>query len=453
MLPRSTPGVNSTSVFVMKQLIHSTEQHVIAALNEDAVVALHASSSTDGDDKARTVVGLNPSQETGGGDVSGGNPVLGVVSTLTKDGQTLTCAVSRQDKTLALYSVELNGNGSSSGKVEPIALYKTPKRVGCLAFASVPSVTADGNDMEIIIAGDFEGNAIAYPVKEGGSDVSRLLLGHTASMLTGLRVVHNSADKTTRILTSDRDEKVRVSSFPNTFVVEGYLLGHTEYVSSLDVSKDEACPYCVTCGGDGTVRLWDYTTCEELDAVKADQSPSDSGEEGKSGAEVPLGVAMNSDGSVIAVIWNDNNRVDIYRITDGKTLEKIQSMECSEQPLIASFLPDGTLAVLAKDPAYLVQYKAVLTDGDAGRVASFSPDDSSPLCKSLKDIGSERNISMPESPLEASDLRKEEVSSRQSVRDKEWNNAERKVKDKARLARRKKRKRQEKKAAKEAMEQ
>ena len=437
----------------MKQLIHSTDQHVIAALNEEAVVALHASSSTDGDDKARTVVGLNPSQETGGGDVSGGNPVLGVVSALAKDGKTLTCAVSRQDKTLALYSVELAGNRSSSSNVDPIAVYKTPKRVGCLAFARVPSGTVDGNDMEIIVAGDFEGNAIAYPVEEGGSDVSRLLLGHTASMLTGLRVVHNSADDTARILTSDRDEKVRVSSFPNTFVVEGYLLGHTEYVSSLDVSKDEDCPYCVTCGGDGTVRLWDYTTCEELDVVKADQSPSESGEEEKESAEVPLGVAMNSDGSAVAVIWNDNTRVDIYRITEGKTLEKMQSMECSEQPLIASFLPGGTLAVLAKNPAYLVQYKAVLTDGDAGRVASLSLDDSSPLCKCIQDIGTEKQISMPESPLEASDLRKEEVSSRQSVRDKEWNNAERKLKDKARLARRKKRKRQEKKAAREAMEQ
>lgn len=423
---------------------------MIAALNEEAIVALHASSSADGGDKARTVVGLNPSQETGGGDVSGGNPVLAVVSTLAKDDKTLTCAVSRQDKTLALYSVQLAGNGSSSSNVDPIAVYKTPKRVGCLAFAGVPAGTADGNSLEIIVAGDFEGNAIAYPVQAGGSDVSRLLLGHTASMLTGLRVVHNSADKTARILTSDRDEKVRVSSFPNTFVVEGYLLGHTEYVSSLDVSKDEACPYCVTCGGDGTVRLWDYTTCEELDVVETDQSPSHGGEEEKESGEVPLGVAISSDGSIVAVIWNDNTRVDIYRIAEGKTLERVQSMECTAQPLIASFLSDGTLAVLAKDPAYLVQYKAIL---EADRVASFSLEDSSSLSKCLKDVGSEKEISMPESPLEATDLRKEEVSSRQSVRDKEWNNAERKVKDKARLARRKKRKRQEKKAAKEAMEQ
>ena len=433
----------------MKQLIHSTEQHVIAALNEEAVVALHAPSSTDGDDKARTVVGLNPSKETGGGDVSGGNPVLAVVSSLANDGKTLTCAVSRQDKTLALYSVDLTEN-DLSGNVDPIAVYKTPKRVGCLAFAGVPSGTAGGNPLDVIVAGDFEGNAIAYPAQAGGSDVSRLLLGHTASMLTGLRVVHNSTDETTRILTSDRDEKVRVSSFPNTFVVEGYLLGHTEYVSSLDVSKNEACPFCVTCGGDGTVRLWDYTTCEELDIINADQSSSEGGEEEKESAEVPLGVAMNSDGSVVAVIWNDNNRVDIFRVTTGKTLEKAQSMECSARPLIASFLADGTLAVLAKDPVYLAQYKPVL---DAGRLASFSLDNTSSLSKCLKDVGSEKQVSMPETPLEATDLRKEEVSSRQSVRDKEWNNAERKVKDKARIARRKKRKRQEKKAAKQAMEQ
>ena len=109
--------------------------------------------------------------------------------------------------------------------------------------------------------------------------------------------------------------------------------------------------------------------------------------------------------------------------------------------------------MLAKDPAFIVQYKAVL-DGDSGRAASFSliADDSSPLIKCLKAVGTEKQITMPESSLEAADLRKEEVSSRQSVRDKEWNNAERKVTDRARIARRKKRKRQEKKAAKQAME-
>ena len=436
----------------MKQLIHSTDQHIIAALDEEAVVAL-SSSADDGD--ARTVVGLNPSKETGGGDVSGGNPVLAVAISPSKDGEScLTCAVSRQDKTLALYSVPLTGRDDSSNNVDPIAVYKTPKRVGSLAFASVPSGTDDGNAAEIIVSVDFEGNAIAYPVEAGASNVSRLLLGHTASMLTGLQIVPNSTDNTTRILTSDRDEKVRVSSFPNTFVVEGYLLGHTEYVSSLDVSKNDACPFCVTCGGDGTIRLWDYTTCEELDVVKADRSSSDDGEEGKESVEVPLGVTMNPGGSIVAVIWNDHcTRIDLFRVTEQKSLEKIQSVECSKQPLIATFLADGTLVVLAKDPAFIVQYKAVL-DGDSGRAVSFSliADDSSPLIKCLKGVGTQKQITMPESSLEAADLRKEEVSSRQSVRDKEWNNAERKVTDRARIARRKKRKRQEKKAAKQAME-
>ncbi len=434
----------------MKQLIHSTDQHFIAALDEEAVVAL-SSSAEDGD--ARTVVGLNPSEETGGGDVSCGNPVLAVAISPSKDGEScLTCAVSRQDKTLALYSVPLTGCDASN-TVDPIAVYKTPKRVGCLAFASVPSGTDDGNAAEIIVSADFEGNAIAYPVEAGASNVSRLLLGHTASMLTGLRIVPNSTDNTTRILTSDRDEKVRVSSFPNTYVVEGYLLGHTEYVSSLDVSKNDACPFCVTCGGDGTIRLWDYTTCEELDVVKADRSSSNDGEEGKGSVEVPLGVTMNPGGSIVAVIWNDCTRIDLFRVTEQKSLEKIQSVECSKQPLIATFLADGNLVVLAKDPAFIVQYKAVL-DGDSGRAVSFSliADDSSPLIKCLKEVGTQKQITMPESSLEAADLRKEEVSSRQSVRDKEWNNAERKATDRARIARRKKRKRQEKKAAKQAME-
>ena len=56
------------------------------------------------------------------------------------------------------------------------------------------------------------------------------------------------------VLTSDRDEKIRVSKFPNSYNIEGFCLGHTEFVSSLALV-----PGCnnrvLSSSGDGTVKV------------------------------------------------------------------------------------------------------------------------------------------------------------------------------------------------------
>ena len=44
------------------------------------------------------------------------------------------------------------------------------------------------------------------------------------SMLTDIRLDSNEK----HIITSDRDEKIRISCFPNSFNINSYLLGHKE---------------------------------------------------------------------------------------------------------------------------------------------------------------------------------------------------------------------------------
>ena len=53
-----------------------------------------------------------------------------------------------------------------------------------------------------------------------------LILGHT-SLLTSFLL---SSDEK-YIITADRDEHIRVSWFPQGYVVERYCLGHTKYVA------------------------------------------------------------------------------------------------------------------------------------------------------------------------------------------------------------------------------
>ena len=95
---------------------------------------------------------------------------------------------------------------------------------------------------------DKSGDVYLYPVsgEDGGEEDDHLLLGHL-SVLLDLRL-----DRTGRYLvTCDRDEKIRVSRFPNSYNIHNYCLGHTEFVTAIDFLGEDR---LVSGGGDGTCR-------------------------------------------------------------------------------------------------------------------------------------------------------------------------------------------------------
>lgn len=113
----------------------------------------------------------------------------------------------------------------------------------------------------------------------------RLLLGHV-SLLTDVASVTitdetspSSPRPRSYILTADRDEHIRVSrGIPQTYVIEGYCLGHTEFVSKLCV-PDWDKRTLISGGGDDYLLIWDWLTGTvrqkvdlkgPLDAFKAD---------------------------------------------------------------------------------------------------------------------------------------------------------------------------------------
>ncbi|EED81216.1 predicted protein [Postia placenta Mad-698-R] len=88
---------------------------------------------------------------------------------------------------------------------------------------------------------------------ENPSD-GELILGHV-SLLTCFLL--STDDK--YILTADRDEHIRVSWFPQGYVIERYCLGHGKYVSALHVPPF-APDTLVSGGGDPMLKVWDWMT-------------------------------------------------------------------------------------------------------------------------------------------------------------------------------------------------
>lgn len=139
-------------------------------------------------------------------------------------------------------------------------LYSTrslPRRPTALAF------TKCGN---FVVIGDKAGDVHRFPVSLNSelseSEIvnSSLLLGHV-SMLLDVKLC--AGDRF--IVTCDRDEKIRVSCYPNAYSVHNYCLGHTEYVTRLCYFADD--DLLASASGDGTVKLWNYQCGEILDDV------------------------------------------------------------------------------------------------------------------------------------------------------------------------------------------
>lgn len=101
------------------------------------------------------------------------------------------------------------------------------------------------------------------PKSEGPSFDLSLLLGHV-SMLTSLALAARQPSSSQQgrkrryILTADRDEHIRVSRYkPQAHIIEGFCLGHKEFVSEILVPRRRE-DVLISGGGDDYLFLWDW---------------------------------------------------------------------------------------------------------------------------------------------------------------------------------------------------
>ena len=444
----------------MKELIAHSGPVTVVALNDHAFAAI----TLDGNIHLVKLCVSNSSASSGTkndqGKTQNLNPhaVQAVAVKFSEENKHLLCAVSRYDKHLSVYSLSLE-NAELEKEKEPTIVHKTNKRCCALAFADIPYKNKIGSSLNVIIAADLAGDVNAFPVTvaekaetdDCDKQVQRLLLGHTASMLTAVKIIDGM------IFTADRDEKVRVSSFPLTYNVLGYLLGNEAYVTDIDVKKDK---YCVTTSGDCSIRLWDYDKCVELACFdckqdkEVDSSADDKGTRGDDetnndeSTHIPVRVTANQLGDTIAVIYNEKNIVDLFSVVEksgSQMIQKTQSLNCTN-PLAISFLSNDLL-VLGKEPTYMTRFVKNIS----GEYESAK--ESCKVSAAVQKIGQECGIIMPESILETDNTGK--IKLMKNIKEdgegfvdhKPWLNGDRVLKTKEKERKRKKRRLEEKLAA------
>ena len=103
------------------------------------------------------------------------------------------------------------------------------------------------------------------PRKEGPDFDLKLLLGHV-SLLTEVLVSKIEIGERSRafVLTSDRDEHIRVSRYPQAHIIEVYCLGHRDFVSKLCIPQ-WAPQYLISGGGEPSIKSYEWPNGRVVD--------------------------------------------------------------------------------------------------------------------------------------------------------------------------------------------
>ena len=178
---------------------------------------------------------------------------------LTPDDLTILCA----DKFGDVYSLPLRGQSynleETNGSLKKDPAHKTIKNEPRNFIPSATPLTVH-TKRNLDALKQQQNLTHEKPEKKSLKFDHLLILGHV-SLLTDLictSISVNLSKPREYILTSDRDEHIRVSrGIPQAHIIEGYCLGHTEFISKLCMVPSNP-ELLISGGGDDFLLLWDW---------------------------------------------------------------------------------------------------------------------------------------------------------------------------------------------------
>ena len=241
---------------------------------------------------------------------------------------------------------------------------------------SISHTNSDGRD--VVIVADRAGEVwfVGAPLMKSSICVA----GHTASVITDMVAVANRF-----IVTADRDEKIRISQFPQSALIQSYCLGHTSVVASVcsfRLGSNTTCAnsqlMLASTSWDHSVRLWEIETghcCGVLHMSAEGGGPLADGHaeteaEAEGETKVVIGVEVEGEGDekgdeAAAADEEDNAEKDYDEQSAGSYPFKV----------LAHALPDGRvlLFVLLRGQRTVNACIATRTgDGVSPSASSFS---------------------------------------------------------------------------------
>ncbi|CEP61397.1 Trm82p LALA0_S03e01948g [Lachancea lanzarotensis] len=170
--------------------------------------------------------------------------------------ENLLFACADSDKALVIFELDYKKeNCLVLKKRQPL-----PKRPNAL--------TSTTDDKHVLVADKF---GDVYAVDAHSSEVVNAtngglepILGHV-SLLTAVAII-SDADGKQLLVTADRDEHIRITHYPQTYIVDKWLFGSKQFISTLCV-PEWGTNLLFSAGGDTFVSAWNWQTGELIDKL------------------------------------------------------------------------------------------------------------------------------------------------------------------------------------------
>ncbi|XP_058467965.1 tRNA (guanine-N(7)-)-methyltransferase non-catalytic subunit wuho [Malaya genurostris] len=251
-------------------------------------------------------------------ELSGG---LNIITSLEVHENKSLLAIVTSDKSLFLYKIE-NFDGPECLKL--LSRRLVARASSCMQFS------AGGR---FVIVCDKSGDCYEYDC-ENITKPGRWILGHMSQVLA---ILVNSDDSL--IVTSERDEKIRVTKYPQCHTIQTFCLGHTEFVSDLKFLDTQNDTMLLSLSGDETLRIWEYRTGKEL-LQKQLKLPG-----------IRLATKHLDDGyTLVVILCYKPNTLAVYRITTENNLqcEFIQDLKTTEKNIYTALTLDDHNNLIAQ---------------------------------------------------------------------------------------------------------
>lgn len=191
-------------------------------------------------------------------------------------------AISTKMKEVVLYEFQTN-------KLELIAVKRVPR---------IPSAMQFSPDASVLLISDKTGDCYSFDCVNIATSEPKWILGHLSMLLD---VIFTPDGRF--VITCDRDEKIRVTRYPKTYIIENYCLGHTEFVSAIQLLPHS--DLLVSLSGDLKLKLWKFMEGLETSQLEL-PSP---------GYKLYV-QQFNSVSSIIAVVFYNFTQIQLYKVTD-----------------------------------------------------------------------------------------------------------------------------------------
>lgn len=228
-----------------------------------------------------------------------------------------------------------------------------PKRLSSICFAESPFCAVVADTMGDVFRLPLQGNC---NLREEKLQEKHLLLGHF-SPVTDVSVAKD------RMVTCDRDNKIRLSRFPDAHIIDDFLLGHSAFVTCVCwVSESRV----MSGAGDGTLRVWDLELDKQCVVHLSEKKNADKT------VVISLEISPKNRELVVAVVHEDPD-VHILHFLQLSSNGTLRTLPMSSQPVTgACFDDDGILWVSVDGEESVTGYSLELRH-EALRLSQCSP--------------------------------------------------------------------------------